>query len=160
MEHPAVYILVVIREGLQQAANAWEVMRDHFRMILDDQNTMMDPRKHDELLFDDDSFSRSRLYFWAVDSLEIFIAQIEDAINQWEDFWAAREKMIVTFYKVTYHRMFDTEIGSEVDWQEFKSHVRQVEDQINRLKDYQAQFKGFQAKTLALREGVSDRRLE
>lgn len=161
MEHPALYVLLVIKEGLRQAASAWESMRDHFRMILDDQNTMMDPQKHDELLFDDDAFSRSRLYFWAVDSLELFIAQIKDTISQWEDFWVAREKMIVTFYKVTYHRMYDSDIGSdEWQWREYNSHLRQVEDQINRLKDYQAQFESFQAKTLALREGVSNCRLK
>jgi hypothetical protein len=38
-------------------------------------------RVHDELLFDDDTFSRSRLYFWTMDDPEIFITPINDTIS-------------------------------------------------------------------------------
>jgi hypothetical protein len=105
--NPATYVLLLIKEGLQAAADAWEGIRTHFSMILGDQDTILDPQGHDELLFDDDTFSRSRLYFWAMDSLDKFLMQIENTITEWEDFWAAREAMIRTFEEVHWQRSCD-----------------------------------------------------
>lgn len=39
---------------------------------------LLDPRKHDELLYDDDSFSRSRKYWWAINLL----GAIKESIQQ------------------------------------------------------------------------------
>jgi hypothetical protein len=40
---------------------------------------LLDPRKHDQLLFDDDSFSRSRKYWWASNLLVALRQNIEDS---------------------------------------------------------------------------------
>lgn len=40
--------------------------------------------KHDQLLFDDATFSRSRQYFWAISALEAFEATIADTVEQWD----------------------------------------------------------------------------
>lgn len=93
-------ILFLISGGLRKAADAWREIQSHFKSILDDENPILDPDKHDALLFDDNMFSRSRKYFWAVDSLELFKTQIADTLREWVDFWAAREQMIRAWEQV------------------------------------------------------------
>ena len=44
----------------------------------------MQPNEHDNLLFDDEAFSRSRRYLWAIDCLSEFESAISDNINQWD----------------------------------------------------------------------------
>ncbi|KAH6848051.1 hypothetical protein B0I37DRAFT_376523 [Chaetomium sp. MPI-CAGE-AT-0009] len=151
---PAMYVLGFIKHGLEMAADAWEDLRAHFNVILDDQHTMLDPRAHDELLFDDDTFSRSRLYFWAMDSLEMFITQIKDTISEWEDFWAAREAMIRTFEEVYSERCHELGPDHEYFHEPSNAHLGRIRDQISRLRDYQVQFEAFRAKTDALRGGL------
>ena len=50
----------------------------------------MKPAEHDNLLFDDGAFSRSRRYFWAIDCLSEFELSITDNIVQWELYKTAR----------------------------------------------------------------------
>lgn len=55
----------------------------------------MQPSEHDNLLFDDGSFSRSRRYFWVIDCLSEFELSITDNIVQWEMYRDARIKPLV-----------------------------------------------------------------
>jgi hypothetical protein len=161
-ESPATYILLLIKQGLEKAADAWEEIRGHFSLILDDQYTILDPQGHDELLFDDDTFSRSRLYFWAMDSLDMFITQIKGTISEWKDFWDARQQMIRSFEEANWQRRYHllkkkkAFFGPPAEFMPSNVHFQQVTDQISRLQDYEVQFEQFRAKTVALREGVSD----
>jgi hypothetical protein len=160
-DSPATYILLLIKQGLEKAADAWEEIRGHFSLILDDQYTILDPQGHDELLFDDDTFSRSRLYFWAMDSLDMFITQIKGTISEWKDFWDARQQMIRSFEEAHWQRTYPllknrALFGPPAKFMPSNVHFQQVTDQVSRLEDYEVQFEQFRAKTVALREGVSD----
>ncbi|SPO02002.1 uncharacterized protein DNG_04675 [Cephalotrichum gorgonifer] len=62
--------------------------------LLDEGDAILNPQKHDDLLFDDSTFSRSRRYFWAADSLDTFLASISDTLNQWNMWWEAWEPII------------------------------------------------------------------
>jgi uncharacterized protein YdiU (UPF0061 family) len=89
-----------------------------------------------------------------MDSLDMFITQIKGTISEWKDFWDARQQMIRSFEEAHWQRI------KALSWQpEFvpsNVHLQQVTDQISRLEDYEVQFEQFRAKTVALREGVSD----
>ena len=50
----------------------------------------MHPAQHDNLLFDDGAFSRSRKYFWAIECLSEFELSISDNLLQWELYKLAR----------------------------------------------------------------------
>ncbi|OAA73364.1 hypothetical protein ISF_00265 [Cordyceps fumosorosea ARSEF 2679] len=50
----------------------------------------MDPVAYCQLLFDDSTFSRSRLYFWVLGCLNEFDPMIEDNITQWKLYREAR----------------------------------------------------------------------
>ncbi|KAI1098319.1 hypothetical protein F4804DRAFT_128427 [Jackrogersella minutella] len=148
--NPATHVLRLIRRGIQAAADSWETMRNHLNRILDNDDTIVTSQEHDELLFDDDTFSRSRRYFWAVDSLQVFIAQIDDTIRQWDNFWEAKQDMIRTFEEVWWQR-----INSQPKvYRASDEDLEYVREQTSRLKDFKEQFTMFQDRTHALRNGL------
>ena len=82
--------LHLIGQGLEKIADRWADFLSYFDYILDSGDFLMKPAEHDNLLFDDGAFSRSRRYFWAIDCLSEFELSITDNINQWELYKAAR----------------------------------------------------------------------
>jgi hypothetical protein len=50
----------MIERALRRAAESLEAIGTHFSSILDDQTAILHPIEHDKLLFDDETFSRSR----------------------------------------------------------------------------------------------------
>jgi hypothetical protein len=150
------FLLDMIECGLRRCADSWERIGTYFSSILDDQ-PIVDPSEHDKLLFDDDTFSRSRRYFWAVDSLEVFRTQILDTIQEWDNFWDAREMGIRMFENA--HKLRCEYMTSEGDEQSpvdgsVEKSLQKVLVQEKRLEEQDAQFEAFFKKTLALREGV------
>ncbi|KAL8785629.1 MAG: hypothetical protein Q9213_003283 [Squamulea squamosa] len=81
--------LNLIAQGLARISERWADFQSFFDYILDSGDSLMQPQEHDNLLFDDGSFSRSRRYFWAIDCLSEFDTAISDNINQWELYKAA-----------------------------------------------------------------------
>ncbi|KAL9596088.1 MAG: hypothetical protein Q9219_006036 [cf. Caloplaca sp. 3 TL-2023] len=79
----------LIAQGLARISERWAEFQSFFDYILDSGDSLMQPTDHDNLLFDDGSFSRSRRYFWAIDCLQEFETSISDNINQWELYKAA-----------------------------------------------------------------------
>ena len=80
----------LIGQGLEKITQRWADFLSYFDYILDGGDSLMKPAEHDNLLFDDGSFSRSRKYFWAIDCLSEFDLSITDNIAQWELYKAAR----------------------------------------------------------------------
>jgi hypothetical protein len=54
----------------------WDGIADYFAKLIGHRDTLSDPDSHDSLLFDDDSFSRSRRYFWAIN----YLAEVDSSI--------------------------------------------------------------------------------
>lgn len=147
------YVLQLICEGLKDAADSWGAVGEHFEVILGSDNTILTPHKHDELLFDDDVFSRSRRYSWAADSLEIFLAQIEDAVNEWRKFWEDGEQMIRTFEEVHWRRaapLRKTGRTSSTEYEPSNSDLERIEEQAHRLMEHKKRFEAFRTKTRAM----------
>ncbi|MCJ1310262.1 hypothetical protein MMC25_003924 [Agyrium rufum] len=82
--------LNLIAQGLTRISDRWLDFQVFFDHILDSGDSLMRPAEHDNLLFDDGSFSRSRKYFWAINCLSTFEEHISDNIEQWELFIVAR----------------------------------------------------------------------
>ncbi|PGH16492.1 hypothetical protein AJ80_05177 [Polytolypa hystricis UAMH7299] len=147
----AAKLLGLICDALWLAAEAWEKLRAHHGALLDsqanEQNPLLDPDKHDALLFDDDIFSRSRLYFWAVDILEVFQQHISDTLRTWEDFWEAREQLLRAHHYLI--KPYEIQRPSRIDFLHGK-----IEARISRLKEYRERFKALHTRAQALREGL------
>ena len=82
--------LHLIAQGLERITERWADFLSYFDYIMDGGDSLMKPTEHDNLLFDDGAFSRSRRYFWAIDCLSEFELAITDNIAQWELYRAAR----------------------------------------------------------------------
>ena len=80
----------LIGHGLARISERWTEFQTYFDYILDSGDSLMQPTEHDNLLFDDGAFSRSRKYFWAIDCLSEFDISITDNLTQWELYKAAR----------------------------------------------------------------------
>lgn len=80
----------LIAQGLGKISERWTEFHSFFDFTLDGSDSLMQPSEHDNLLFDDGAFSRSRRYFWAIDCLSEFDNSISDNINQWELYKQAR----------------------------------------------------------------------
>ncbi|TIA77136.1 hypothetical protein D6C76_05042 [Aureobasidium pullulans] len=63
---------------LEQVVRDWELLLQYMESLVSVHTVIVDPEGHDRLLFDDEKFSRSRLYFWMLSSLETFIDMMED----------------------------------------------------------------------------------
>lgn len=102
--------------------------------------TIVNPEEHDRLLFDDEQFSRSRLYFWMLSSLATFIHMMEETKLICERL----EEYVRELYPDT-SRLSDQEIKA----------MRAMEPHINSLVQAMKRATTLQERVTALRDGVS-----
>ncbi|KAM5369088.1 hypothetical protein ACJZ2D_009183 [Fusarium nematophilum] len=136
-----IFMLGYIYDGLRQAADAWDAIRSSLTSVTDTEPPILDPRQHDDLLFDDDTFSRSRQYFWVVNSLESFKTLIDDAVEEW------------TRLQGCWPSILQGAEEGEIS-QEAQELLAGVEAQVARLRELSARFAFTHEKTKALREGL------
>jgi hypothetical protein len=75
------------------AVPAWEALVGYFDQFADERKDFLGPSLHDNLRVDDETFSRSRKYFWALSCLSAFNLYIGSMIQQWKgsrDIWEKR----------------------------------------------------------------------
>ncbi|KAG8530501.1 uncharacterized protein KY384_005004 [Bacidia gigantensis] len=63
----------------------WAKVSGYIEKLIAGQDTFLDEERHDSLLFDDDNFTRSRQYFWVINSIEGFVLIIDETINHYEN---------------------------------------------------------------------------
>ena len=130
--------LNLIGQGLERISERWAEFQSFFDYILDSGDSLMQPAEHDNLLFDDGSFSRSRRYFWAIDCLSEFDVSISDNITQWEQ------------YKAAISPLLDKGYLKQLDYLQF----RNAERQSRILQNQREYFRQKLAATRALRDAV------
>lgn len=135
LTHPGAE-LHMIGQGLERITACWAEFLSYFDYILDGGDSLMKPAEHDNLLFDDGAFSRSRRYFWAIDCLSEFEQSITDNITQWE------------LYKIA--RVHPLEDVSELDQRQLAF----AERQYRVLQNQRESFRQKLASTKALRDAV------
>ena len=129
----------IIGQGLERISDRWQDFQVFFNYILDGGDSFMKPAEHDNLLFDDASFSRSRKYFWAIDCLSEFVTSIADNINQWELFREARVEPLMRIHALP-----------DLDQQMFRNVEKQYRILINQRKYFQQKL----TSTVALRDAL------
>jgi hypothetical protein len=78
---------VMIEFTLRMVIERWEKIAEYFAWLVGHHKDILsDPDAHDSLLFDDDSFSRSRRYFWAINYLAELDISISGNIVELEKF--------------------------------------------------------------------------
>ncbi|SPJ74961.1 uncharacterized protein FTOL_04692 [Fusarium torulosum] len=141
-------MLDAIRRNVRRAAEDWSSVQVALSPIIDHGPLFLDPNQHDNLLFDDDTFSRSRRYFWVVSCLESFQAVIDDAIEEWEKFCAEWPDMMMGIDPA--EESSTTETSQDMT----RRVLDEIETQVDRLRDISARFESSRDKTKVLREGL------
>ena len=83
-------MLILVGYALRIATDEWQNMVLYFDTLLSNdlldhkESTLLSPERHDMLLFEDESFSRSRKYFWVIDAISTFIEKISETLDAWE----------------------------------------------------------------------------
>ena len=129
--------LHLVGQGLERITARWADFLSYFDYILDGGDSLMKPTEHDNLLFDDGAFSRSRRYFWAIDCLSEFELSITDNIAQWELYKAARVPPVSDLPEL------------------YQRQLAFAERQYRVLQNQRESFRQKLASTKALRDAVS-----
>jgi hypothetical protein len=126
----------------------------------------MEPKQYSTLLFDDDNFTRSRKYFWAIGCLNEFIISIADNIKQWDMYHAARNDRILELPEIVARldaasvlppAPIGAEYGIRTGEQELEYMKRMVIKGSNRREDLvnlKTQFENKLETVKSLRDGV------
>ena len=127
----------MIEFSMRQIITRWSEIADYFAWLIGHRDALADPDTHDSLLFDDDSFSRSRRYFWAINYLAELDVSIEGnctQLEQWIGMWP------------TYTKVQSKELGAE---------VKTLPERLEQLRGLQGRLRGLRQEAFALRDGVS-----
>jgi len=140
-------VLSLVTITLDKVSQRWSELVDFLRLLLEGDNSLLDPIRHDHLLFDNEDFSKSREYFWAINCLTEFEASISANIEQWEEF----RRSLKTLEVLDQARIKSPPISGEGSLIEL---LERSDGYCARLKRHQRFFQDKRTATIALRDGV------
>jgi hypothetical protein len=142
---------VIIVDAISKVENRWRDLIEYIGGLLVED--FMDPKSYGMLLFDDETFSWSRLYFWIIGCLNEFDISIEDNIKQWKLFRQARIDPRLELLQESLNDIPD--IGVSNEWDELQDIRKRGEEVRQGLEDLQSQLRAKLATVQMLRDGVS-----
>uniref|UniRef100_A0A093XC24 Putative 26S protease regulatory subunit like n=1 Tax=Talaromyces marneffei PM1 TaxID=1077442 RepID=A0A093XC24_TALMA len=78
-------------QSLHYVANALSLVTSHWReflqqlnRIVDNGNVLREPNRLQDILFDDNTFSISKRYFWAINLIHEIISLLDDNLEKWD----------------------------------------------------------------------------
>lgn len=110
----------------------WTQVSEYVEQFIAGQDTFLHERRHDQLLFDDDSFTRSRQYSWVITSTGEFILIIGKTLDHYES--------------------LTTQLFSRLEYTDILRDQRKLLAKIQALKEV---FERQRTRATDLREGVS-----
>ena len=161
--------LACVVDALSVVEERWRELNEYMAKLLLSED-FMDPKAYAELLFDDETYTRSRGYFWIIGCLNEFDVSIRDNIKQWELFKQARviplvEAKLEEKLEAKLKGKLDTKIGEKLDTKrvaELEEELRQfqalneeADNLCEILEDLRSQFQNKLTTVQALRDGVS-----
>ena len=140
-------MLVLVGYALRTAAAEWQQMASYFDTLVGSdllnqaESTLLSPEKHDLLLFEDESFSRSRKYFWVVEAVTTFIEKIADSLHAWERY---QSQEVDPYLR----------LGDLKDHEKLLVGMENARVEVVKLKAVQFQLEKHLERTKLLRDGV------
>jgi hypothetical protein len=130
----------LLTQAVACVVNQWTAIAKHLKSFIVDHHLLLDPEGHDRLLFDDDSFSRSRKYFWVINFLAECDSRIDENLQEIDLAMSDWSK----------------KLEPEGKWHLYSQHL---DEKSSKLREIQSNLRGKRAETIALRDGVSIIRL-
>jgi len=80
-----IHILDIVGNIINRIGQQWCKIVDYMGKRFGENNAfhLLHHEEHDQLLFDDATFSRSRQYFWAISAFEEFATTLTDTVEAW-----------------------------------------------------------------------------
>ncbi|KAF5871437.1 putative fad binding domain protein [Botrytis fragariae] len=152
--------LECIELALSDVIKRWRGLDDPFRELLE--GNFLDIEQYSSLLFDDEKFTRSRKYFWAIGLLTEIDNILSDNIKQWGLYYQGRLQPLLDDRDII-HRfdsgclyppaVWETNRGDNM-LKQLKKTIQQVQTHINTLKELRNDFSRKLETTKALRDGL------
>jgi hypothetical protein len=132
--------------ALRSSWIGWNSLVQYVDELLGTGDEIFDLEAHDNLIFDDDLYTRSRRYFWAINCLN----KSENAIGRNTKVWVAyRDNILLPFGKRLL-KEGNVEMNKGLDGAVRECNAIQVH-----LEELKEQFSEQRTKAIALRDGVS-----
>lgn len=147
------HVLDIIWTMLYAALCNWIKTFAYIRWLLqDDQKLTMilSPEAHDRLLFEDEAYSRSRKYFWAIDALELFEASIMRTVCDWTEF----RRECVDPFRLDRGVVGAVPITDSPCWMDPTEFLGRIELCIEDLKSARHKFRELRDKAEVMRNAV------
>ena len=155
--HKPIAELTCIVHALRGVADRWTILYQYIGNLLSED--FMNPEAYVKLLFDDETFSQSRLYFWVIGCLNEFDISIEDNIKQWTLFREARVTPFLEKDLGDTSQNGDSSPAPDAEkiecQKQFRALDKEADDLRETLENWRLQFQNQQRTVLALRDGVS-----
>jgi hypothetical protein len=132
---------VLLRQAtlcLSSISEGYEQLLDKIESNLGDRDGILDPDNHGKLLIEDQSFERSRRYFWTIDALDTFSGTLKESIKTFEQFMDALWSTSKKLRRGAWDR--DT-------WEGGKEEITEANLLLERIK-------AIKERTITLRDGV------
>lgn len=143
--------LLLLRQAtscLSSIIEGYEELLDKIESNLGDRDGILDPDNHGKLLIEDQSFERSRRYFWTIDALDTFSGTLKESLKTFEQFTDA-----IRADSPRIQGIFETESLHPND--EEGSLIRYgVKKNIAEANMLLERIKAIKEKTITLRDGV------
>ena len=140
-------MLSLVTTTLDKVTYIWSELVNYLQTLLEGDDSLLDPVRHDHLLFDNEDFSKSREYFWAINCLTQFEASISANIEQWDEF----RHHLEPFVEIEQETTLSPTLSGDSTVTEL---VERADGYCARLKRHQRFFQDKRAATIALRDGV------
>lgn len=141
----------IIAEAMQKVAVHWHQILEVIETIMNDQNAFMDPKRLQGTFVEDESYSQSRKYYWAVKCLTEFIRSLSDGIQQWKSY---REARVASYLAVKGEHFRDTQnIGKQ--WYSVAAADRKACASCGELESLRKSFEDKLEEVKLMRDGVS-----
>lgn len=136
--------LDLIADAMIAAFDGWLSVYNHTDRLLNSGGELFEPDLSDRLLFDDESFTGSRKYFWLINSLHTIDFMISRNIETW-----------VTFEALFVKPALGSEEWTEDQKQTLRADVANVVEKLTKIVHVQEQFENQRKKTVAIRDAAS-----
>lgn len=153
--------LECVEKLLSNVIERWKGLNGPFRELLEE--NFLDIEQYSNLLFDDEKFTRSRKYFWAIGCLTEIDNVLSDNIKQWDLYYKEHLQPLLN-HEVTKYLLDAACLYPPRDWEtsrgdhmldELKKTIQQAQTHVNTLKELRNDFSRKLEITKALRDGVS-----
>ncbi|THV45583.1 hypothetical protein BGAL_0472g00030 [Botrytis galanthina] len=152
--------LECVEKVLSNVIERWKGLNGPFRELLEE--NFLDIEQYSNLLFDDEKFTRSRKYFWAIGCLTEIDNVLSDNIKQWDLYYKEHLQPLLN-HEDTKHLLDAACLYPPEDWETFrgdhmldelKKTIQQARTHINTLKELRNDFSRKLEITKALRDGL------